>query len=306
MFFQALLGAVPVRHEQDRAALAVHCTMLEHGFVTTGAQESAAGAPVVAAGPDGSATLQVVPPGWNALPDTYTFGYMHPLRGADQMFTVKALTMSGNLMVHAASSVQGGELLTVTLAVDAPAAETDPAAVAARAKVWQEKMASGICARLLGLHNSTSRLGKVLDPASAEQAGAERAGSGTKRPAPEAERSRPFGFGHDDEEPRRPCIPRDPFSPGFLGGPVLPFGFRPDGGLLGPRHPAWGQVIPGRTDGGMPGMLPRFDPIGPGLGEPDPDHLRVPGMTPGGFPAFQGGASSGGRGRLDPDGMFIM
>lgn len=307
MLYQALLGAVPARHEQDRAALAVHCTMLEHGFVCTGAEESAAGAPSVVAGPDGCATLQVVPPGWNAQPDTYTFGYVHPLRGGDQTFTVKALTMSGNLMVHAASSVPSGELLTVSLAVDAATAETDPAAVVARAKMWQEKMAAGVCVRLLGMHNSTSRLGKVLDAAAAEPGtGEARAGSGTKRPAPEFERPRPMrDLMPDAEDPRGlPRGLRDPFSPGFVGGPALPPGFwMPDGGLLGPRHPAWGQVIPGRTGGGM---MPRFDPIGPGMGEPDPDHLRVPGFMPDSFPAFQGGATGRGTGRLDPDGMFML
>lgn len=307
MFFQALLSAVPVRNEQDRAALAMHSTMLEHGFVCTGAEEKTDGsAPAIAVGPDGAATIEVVPRGWNVTPDIYTFGYMHPLRDPVEMFTVKAITMGGNLMVHAASSKPGAELLTVSLAVDATAAESDPAAVSARANVWQEKMATGVALRLLGLHNSTARFGKVLDGSSGESPTAEKrgVGSATKRPAPDERPQRSEQEPGFDEDRRFPAPARpglDPFSPGFMGGPVLPQGlWVPDGGLLGPRHPAWGQVIPGRAGGG--GMLPRFDPIGPGLGEPNPDHLPVPGF---GEPNPDH-LRVPGRGRMDPDGMFIM
>ncbi|CAE7648682.1 unnamed protein product, partial [Symbiodinium necroappetens] len=63
----------------------------------------------------------------------------------------------------------------------------------------------------------------------------------------------------------QPPLLQDPFRPGFLGD--RPIWWMPEGGLLGPRHPAWGQVAPGRSGG----MMPRFDVIGPG--EPDPDHF---------------------------------
>jgi len=296
MLLKALLGAAPVRGECDRAALCVHGTMLEHGFVC--------GSPAVTASADGAATLQILPSGWNAAPDSYAFSYVHPLRGASETFTVKALSMgeSGSFVVHAASSVPGAELLTVTLSLPQGAADE------AQLMSWQEKIATTIALRLLARHNSTARFGKVLE--AAEPAAAEKAG-GTKRPAPEEERPRPPQFPEDDPRylPGGAPVPgfRDPFSPGFLDPerrpPLL---WTPDGGLLGPRHPAWGQVVPVGGRGGGGGMLPRFDPIGPGTGEPDFDHLRMPGFEPGHFPGFQGGATGRGRGRLDPDGMFII
>ena len=87
---------------------------------------------------------------------------------------MKALAMGSSLAVHAESSTQGGDLLSVTLAVDqAPfgrgggASEEqldgDPETVAARAKAWQEKIASGISQRLLSRQNSTSRLAAALE-----------------------------------------------------------------------------------------------------------------------------------------------
>uniref|UniRef100_A0A7R9ZZS8 PI31 proteasome regulator N-terminal domain-containing protein n=1 Tax=Pyrodinium bahamense TaxID=73915 RepID=A0A7R9ZZS8_9DINO len=309
MFLNALVAAVPVRSELDRAALSVHSTMLEHGFVCVAAGEPPAGAaPAVATGTDGSTSLQILPPGWNAAADSYAFGYVHPLRGATETFTVKALSMGESLVVHAASSAPGAELLTVTLSVNRSATADE-----AQLKTWQEKTAASIAVRLLGLHNSTVRLGKALEGGAPA---AERAAAGTKRPAPEEERGSrlpPRGDPEPEKDPRYqpgglpvPGGPRrDPFSPGFLDPERRPPLFwTPDGGLLGPRHPAWGHFVPGR--GG--GMMPRFDPIGPGAGEPDPDHLRVPGLLPGGgeFPGFHGGAAGRGRGRLDPDGMFIL
>jgi len=155
-------------------------------------------------------------------------------------------------------------------------------------------VASSIVLRLLARQHSTTRLVKVLDPNDSNPNTSDK--SGTKRPPPQEERPRP---GMPDD-PDRPFFPmRDPFNPGFF--PSSPVNWTPYGGLLGPRHPAWGQGVP---FGG--GMMPRFSPIGPGTGEPDNDHLRIPGTGnfPGNFPAFQGGATGGGR--MDPDGMFMM
>mmetsp|Transcript_70537 Transcript_70537/g.218104 ORF Transcript_70537/g.218104 Transcript_70537/m.218104 type:complete len:304 (-) Transcript_70537:20-931(-) len=303
MFLNALLAAAPVRGELDRAALCVHSTLLEHGFVCVAAGEPPAGAePAVSASADGSVALRILPVGWNATADSYAFGYVHPLRGAAETFTVKALAMGESLVVHAASSLSGAELLTVTLAVN-KATTADEALL----KTWQEKVAASIALRLLNRDSSTARLGCALDGGTAASAPAASArGGGTKRPAPEDERPRPPNPDDDPSyEPTTGVPRRDPFSPGFFPPEHRPPLFwTPDGGLLGPRHPAWGHFVPGRGGGGL---LPRFDPIGPGLGEPDPDHLRVPGLEPGHMPFFQGGATGRGRGgRLDPDGMFIL
>ncbi|CAE8720269.1 unnamed protein product, partial [Polarella glacialis] len=175
------------------------------------------------------------------------FGYLHPLRGTSDTFTVKALAIGGSLAIHAASSAPGADLLSLTLNVDKAASDNDPVSVAARAKEWQEKVAVGVAQRLLSRQNSTARLGKALEASS----------SGIKRPAPEA-RQDFMGPDFIDQPDRfRPGYPGDlppnrgdPFTPGFLGRdrPVL---WTPDGGLLGPRHPAWGQVVPGRMGGGM-------------------------------------------------------
>lgn len=75
------------------------------------------------------------------------FGYLHPLRGSEESFTVKALAMGSSLAVHAESSVPGGDLLSVTLAVDQENLDGEPQVVAARAKAWQERIASGISQR---------------------------------------------------------------------------------------------------------------------------------------------------------------
>jgi len=248
-------------------------------------------------------SLRLLPEGWDAATDSYSFGYVHPLRGAVETFTVKVLAIgSGNLVVHAASSVPDKGLLTVNLAVDKTCTDSDIKSVMARAKDWKEKIATHIAVKLLALHDSTSRLGKMLD--TTESNGAEKTG-GTKRPAP-PDRAIPDDDRLDGRLPRGdPPHGFFPFTP--QRGP--PLFWHPDGGgLLGPRHPAWNQVIPGHRGGAgnSGGMMPRFDPIVPGfgVGEPDPDHLRIPGLTPDHFPAFQGGAT--GRPRMDPDGMFIL
>jgi hypothetical protein len=277
--------------------------MLEHGFVSVNSPDSPASAPVVEGAGDGGAVLQILPPGWNTSADVYTFGYIHPLRQSQESFTIKALTMGQQLVVHAASSVPGGDLLTlnIDIQIDAPA---DSAAVVGRAKIWHEKMSSNICARLLQRQNSTAKLGKFL-----AQDADTAASSSAKRPAPpdaESPASRRPPDGHPMPDPFSPT-----FSNPFFGdtGPLI---WTPDrsggsmggGMLIGPRHPAWGQAVPGRFGGS--GMMPRWDPIGPGSGEPDNDLLPVhPGWRPDNFPAFQGGASGAGR-RLDPDGMFMM
>jgi len=265
MMLQALLRVAPTANDMDRAALATHATMLEHGFICVGTTEPASSegaVPVVSTDASGGVTLQLLPAGWNATPESYGFCYAHPLRGASETFSVKALAISGSLAVHAASSSQGGDLLTVTLKVGE--ADLD----------LQEKVAAGIAIRLLGRHNSTARFGKAVDPAEPPAPQSDRTAPGQKRPAPEGPDRQPVPT--PTPAPERPGL--DPF---FFPerGPAPPL-WIPDGGLLGPRHPAWGQPIPvgGRRPGG--GFLPRFDPIGPGvgpgIGEPDPDHLRVP------------------------------
>mmetsp|Transcript_58134 Transcript_58134/g.156249 ORF Transcript_58134/g.156249 Transcript_58134/m.156249 type:complete len:342 (+) Transcript_58134:10-1035(+) len=323
MALQALLGAVPSRGPLDRAALAAHATMLAHGFVCIGTerpQGSEAPSPGVVVGEDGSVSLCIVPAGWNAQPDSYSFCYVHPLRGPEETFELKALGMAGSLAVHAASSLPSGDLLQVTLQVDASSS-------ADQTTEWQAKVAASIAVRMLRRHPSMDALGKAFDASEAAAAAADRSGAaGTKRPAP----------AEDDRHWRPGSIPAggDRPMPGFFPGRGDPFFFpvgigddyrpppliwTPDGGLVGPRHPAWGQVVPGRIAGprgGGGGLLPRFDPILPGTGEPDHDHLRVPGLPGhlgGGrglhpdFPShiFQGGASGRG-GRMDPDGMFMM
>lgn len=270
--------------------------MLEHGFICIGTNEpNGTASPVLETGSDGgSVSIQIVPPGWNAVPDSYGFVYIHPLRGNDETFTVKSLAIGSSLAVHAASSSAGADLLTLTVPVDKVqegVMENDHASVITRAREWQEKATVGIAMRLLARQNSTARFGKALEAQSDDAEKANKA-SGTKRRAPEE--SPPHQPGNENERDIfRPTFPGgpfrgDPFSPGFPG--VRPVIWTPDGDLLGPRHPAWGQVVPGR--GG--GMMPRFDPILPGGGEPDPDHLPVPGLYP-----------SGGR-RMDPDGIFMM
>lgn len=291
----ALLANVPVRNELDRAALAVHSTMLEHGFVSV-ATSSASSAPVLSAGPDGAVSMQVVPAGWNSSGDSYAFSYMHPLRGSEETFTVKALVIGNNLAVHADSSTPGADLLSITLTVDQENLDGDPTAVAARAKEWQEKVAAGVSQRLLSRQNSTARLGAALEATPAQASN-----GGTKRRVVEDQPSqRPGRLDPDDPERPDRFVPPigDPFRPDFLRDP------RPDfwipNGLLGPRHPAWGQVLPGRSGG----MMPRFDPIGPGGGVPDPDHMPVPGRG-GGLPTFHDVPGQPGRG-LNPDGIFFM
>mmetsp|Transcript_84902 Transcript_84902/g.245477 ORF Transcript_84902/g.245477 Transcript_84902/m.245477 type:complete len:318 (+) Transcript_84902:88-1041(+) len=315
---QALLLAAPAaaKSEFDRAALAAHASLLEHGFVPVAAGQDVI-TPTLSVGSDGAVSMRLLHSDWNATPESYSFSYMHPLRGPSETFSLKAVAVGGSLAVHAASSLPGAELLTVALKIDASAADVgDAAVVAMRAREWQEKVAAGVAIRLLARHNSTTRLGKALD-AEAADAGPERlaAAGGTKRPAPvgdaggssdDAAMGRPTPLRGGDIGVERPTPGNPDLLPGGVPG-FRPLLWTPDGGLLGPRHPAWGQGVPAGprfgSSGGL-GFLPRFDPIGPGTGEPEPDHLRVPGIHPD-FPGFgfQGGATGG---RMDPDGMFMM
>lgn len=314
MLLQALLDVAPARGEVDRAALVVHSVMLDHGFICVGTREPEPGTrPTIVAGADGALAAQLLPPDWNAAQDSFSFGYIHPLQAAEETYTLKALFIGGLFAVHAASSKGGSEVLSVNLDVAADASfEGDEAvpAFAARAQAWQEKVAANIVLRLLNRTNSTSRFARAL---------AQDEGQGTKRRATEASAPQP------PRAPARPEIERPPPEfrpppdfqpevfpprhPDFPGISEPRFFWTPSGGgsLLGPRHPAWGQVFPPRRGDGVPsGLLPRFDPIGPGMGEPDPDHLRVPGNDPfGQFPpaGFPGGRP-GGSGIMDPDGMF--
>eukprot|EP00927_Polykrikos_kofoidii_P049616 TRINITY_DN43653_c0_g1_i1.p1 TRINITY_DN43653_c0_g1~~TRINITY_DN43653_c0_g1_i1.p1 ORF type:complete len:327 (-),score=38.55 TRINITY_DN43653_c0_g1_i1:112-1092(-) len=323
MFANLLLTCVPTRHEADRAALTAHATMLAHGFVVVASTEAATAVPSLLSSTDGSVNVQIVPPGWNMMPECYSFNYMHPLRGQEETFNLKALVMAGTVVVHGASCITGGDLLTVSLEIGATATNTDndaaavdSDAAAVRVKSWQEKVTSGIALKLLDRHNCSARLGKVLaTPETQTQATADGSGvSGTKRPAPEAEDHRDRIPWRGD--PSRSTLP-DPgrsglFVPPPAGGPIMPGFFpedqrpplfwTPNGGLLGPRHPAWGQVHPfgGRHGGGEGGggMMPRFDPIGPGGGVPNADHLRVPGL--GDFPGFHGNGQRGSSHLRDP------
>eukprot|EP00439_Symbiodinium_sp_Y106_P077146 s1614_g16.t1 len=159
--------------------------MLEHGFVCVGTSEPSSSAqPVMTASADGSASLQVLPPGWNSFEDSYAFFYMHPFRQNEDSFTVKAVGIGSSLAVHAASSAPNADLLETKLSVSQDAVDNDPVSVAARAKAWQEKVAVGVAQRLLSRHNSTARLGTALEAAPSEKAG-------TKRPAPEEPRREP-------------------------------------------------------------------------------------------------------------------
>lgn len=320
-FYSSVLAAATGADDDcDRAALAAHCALLEHGFMCVGADGQAR----MDAGPSGSVMLQVVPPGWKRTDGSYSFAYVHPLRQEPEIFTMKAVVVGTTLMVHAASSLSEAELLTASLVVDrAASGDTSSAEFAARAKDWQAKVSASIAMRLLSKSNSSLRFGQALEqtvPGSSSQVEGEAAGaSGTKRSAPEGDRPQPRWGQPGLEDPRfRPGLGDgrdDPFAPDFGGG-RRPDLWTPDGNLLGPRHPAWGQMVPGRGGGGM---MPRFDPVGPGPfgGEPDFDHFVPPGMPgmgmPGGlgghnpatFPAFQGGATGRG-GRRGPDGMFIL
>ncbi|CAE7021828.1 unnamed protein product [Symbiodinium natans] len=227
------------------------------------------------------------PPQWQTSPAL-------DCQGTAFFDTVKAVGIGSSLAVHAASSAPSSDLLEAKLSVSQDVIDNDPASVAVRAKAWQEKVAVGVAQRLLSRHNSTARLGAALE-ASSDKVG------GTKRPAPEEPRSTTPE--HQDRRPSQgnphPPLLQDPFRPGFLGD--RPIWWMPEGGLLGPRHPAWGQVAPGRSGG----MMPRFDPIGPG--DPDPDHFVPGGLpgNPGGLPTFHGGRPGRGSG-MDPDGIFFM
>jgi len=310
MLFQALVRSASAQSELDLAALAAHAAMLEHGFLCTGATERGAPQyssessptnasavpllPPLVVGADGAVSLQILPAGWkSATGERYSFAYNHPLKGPAEDFSMKCIAIGSSLAVHAASSVPGTDLLTVTL--DASQSLTADAAPSARATEWQDKTAASIARKLLARHDSILVTGTQKSLQVSNTAASDR-----ERPAASVEYPPPRHPSHNDGSD----MPwRSPFGPVFPGQEPSPV-WMPQGGgsLLGPRHPAWGGGLPGRFGGGA-GMMPRFDPVGPGLGEPDPDHMPVfPGFQPG----FQGGASGRGPGRLDPDGMFMM
>lgn len=292
MLYEALSKAVQSRGPLDYAALAMHCSMLEYGFVCIGLTESTPGAcsPTLIGDADNGFSLQILPPGWNALPDTFSFGYAHPLRPGET-FTIKAVTLAGTFTVHAASSVDGASLHSATLNVDKGAEVS-----AEMVREWQDKIKLNVANKLL---RDGGEAAKAFSRILAKEEDAKEPKSGqtsVKRPAPE-----------DEEERRRRDVPGidvprplwddrfpggfDPFTPQWPG--QTPF--RPDGGLLGPRHPAFQGIGPQLIRPGQ-GMHPRFDPVGPAGMEPDNDHFHPPGMPgmpgrrggPGGPPGFGG------------------
>lgn len=287
MLYDALSKVVQLRNSLDHAALAMHCCMLEHGFICTGLTETEPGAssPTISTDPSIGFSLQILPPSWNASPDTFSFGYAHPLRPGET-FTVKAVTLAGMFTVHAASSVDGASLHSATLTVDKNA-ETSAEMV----EEWHGKIKLNVASKLLLDGGEAAKAFARVLSQEEEAKEAKPGQTATKRPAPE-----------DDEEERRRRdvhgihVPRplwddrfpggfDPFSPPMPDHPDHRTPFRPDGGLLGPRHPAFQGIGPQLIRPGQ-GMHPRVDPVGPGGMEPDNDIFQPPG--PAGLPGMPG------------------
>ena len=166
--------------EWDRAALAVHGTFLEHGFVSVELRGTwplepgtkAYEPPVVSASADGSVSLQVLPAGWNDKLDSYTFGYTHPLFDTDVGFVVYALPVCGALNIRATSSMPKAEAFSAKLHVDPSIEAVDLDSVLKRGRDWSDKVADEICNAMLDqIHRSPRhkkpRLGEAGDTAEA-------------------------------------------------------------------------------------------------------------------------------------------
>lgn len=261
-----------LRDAHDCVVFALHSDMIASHFRCIGLTED----------PDEKADLPLCPPGWNTSKDVYCFKYIHP-DDNDDMIVIKFVRMDKMLMVHA-SSRKNNQIHTLTL--NANDYVNTPTNLSKHDTILKDT------SRLSALftHNIKSKLTpeKKIE----------------KTPN---QTSDPLRIDRKRYQPPDSLIdPDDGFQQGFpfpmAGGdfdrdlnPFPGIGVGPLGGGMG-RGGVGGNLFgPDRFPQGLgprPGprrpFQPGYDPMGPFAGpggEPDPDHMRVPGRR-GGFPPF--------------------
>lgn len=281
-------GVPSCRDGHDVVAFALHAAMVAQGFRCEGTTD-AASTPADAVSTPKAYAMNSVPEAWNSSSDTYTFRYTLP-NLSDKSVVVKMVRMENALMVHALLS-PSGKLHSLDIRVDdytqEPSSSSPPAVrdLAGLVAVFDERIRSHLLPR--------PDLSKQREQRQREE----------EHRRERNERGREGDFrGHDPlrVDPSRPVpwVPTYHPSPLAIGGPrgygdhdLRPFGpgsvapglGRGGGGgnLMGPGNFPFPAGRGGRP-GARPGAgQPRFDPFGPGrgggIGEPDPDDLRMPG-----------------------------
>lgn len=247
--------ASPVlRDAHDVLAFAVHGVFVQAGFVCVSVSDSEV---------KGEGGGGICPQHWNAELETYCFQYKHPRSSSNLI--LKMVRLEDMLLVHG-----------LTLA--------DQALRSAELYVYDYVRRDFKRDDFSSLLMHEDRLKALLHRQLID-----------KILPPEVEKPSPVEDQRDYRDPLR--VPsRGPFvepprGPSWNPDPTMPFG--PRGGDFGSDiGPGFG--MPGSLPGNLmgpghfgargPGLVarPRFDPFGPpgAPGEPEPDHLRMPGPQP--------------------------
>eukprot|EP00922_Rhytidocystis_sp_ex-Travisia-forbesii_P049609 GHVS01073822.1.p1 GENE.GHVS01073822.1~~GHVS01073822.1.p1 ORF type:complete len:304 (-),score=33.66 GHVS01073822.1:124-1035(-) len=273
----------------DVLALVVHAVMLDMGFRLQFGGNTEDG--LYGRMTTGEVAIPVLPADWTSLA---SFHYIHPL------WTLIEEPPTTRLVLSFDRKMPERLLVSLSTSDDAPITFTmptspyidftlplNPTNVLPNPSLFLQFFSSSLLPHLLPLLSTgSSSLKNNLPPVIAMPSSPFPAPFSTSAPRdlrPTSEASSLF----DDTHPPIPPPSADPYGlgrPHPLGG--LP-PFRPDGSLIGPNHPSFGNPFPtvGPAGGGLPGIggAPRFDPLGPlggGTGEPDPDQAPLLGKLP--------------------------
>eukprot|EP00922_Rhytidocystis_sp_ex-Travisia-forbesii_P043340 GHVS01064663.1.p1 GENE.GHVS01064663.1~~GHVS01064663.1.p1 ORF type:complete len:304 (+),score=27.77 GHVS01064663.1:94-1005(+) len=272
----------------DVLVLVVHAVMLDMGFRLAeddNAKDSRYGRMTT-----GGIGIQVLPADWTSLD---SFEYTHPLWQLIEEPSTTRLTLNfdrkspDHLVVELCSCPDAPISFTMPTSPYINFTQPlSPTTVLSNPSHFLQFFSSSLLPHLLPLLSTgSSTLKTNMAPVIAMPSSPFPTPYGTSTPSrpPASEAS----FLFDDTRPPIPPPSADPY--GLVG--HHPLGglpvFRPDGSLIGPNHPSFGNPFPtlGPSGGRLPGLggAPRFDPLGPlggGSGEPDPDHAPLLGRPP--------------------------
>ncbi|KAL0489653.1 26S proteasome subunit PI31/PMSF1 [Acrasis kona] len=284
-----------IKTEHDAMAYLAHLMMVQHGFRCVGLSEK-------------SETKEheqqyVLPDGWNASSDVYSFKYKH--KQSSMNFVMKCVTLGNKLLINALT-VEEGKHFSLEIDVKGHYKSTDQTDISDRYKDINEiesLFKNNISNKMVPYQhkegyeattpsqsqNTTTTTTTNTAPTSQQQ---------PRQPVRPSRRE-------DDYDPlrigpvRRPDVGRmipdvgsSDLYPSFAGPTRGVPGFGGGGMMVGPNHPGFGgggMMMPGPGFGGRGALPPgvpqgaRFDPYSPfgprappGRANPNPDHFRPP------------------------------
>jgi len=265
-----------LRNEFDAAVVALHLTMRELGFRTTGLAE-------LSTNNNNDIDTKPIPYGWNQSADSYSFQYKHTQ--SSMTFLVKYLVMNDKLLIHGIAK-EDNKICSLEVSAKEYVNEKSLTTYESLYKQLDKLIA-------LFKINITSKLLPDLNKAGYEATTTENPSStnNTRVPPPdplERHAQPPYNRPQPAYDPlripgtgNRPQFPSlgvgygdlYPPLPGMGGPGMVPGG---QGNLVGPNHPVFGPRVgdPYNTiDPSFPNMGPRFprgtlpgaryDPVGP-------------------------------------------